>query len=319
MSNNYNLAREKLVEMYLKSLEENKIPWEKMWKTSIPENAVSHKKYRGINNLLLSIIAQERGYKSNQWCTFKQKQKQKWKFNQDAKGHGVYIEYFDMYNFKEKKTYDYNEYQKIIQEDPEKVKDFRTLRRVSKVFNGDLIDGLANKKEVPEKEIISNEYIDNIVNNFGVKIKEGGEQAYYDIENDLVVTPEAKNFKNDYAYYSTKLHELAHSTSHPTRLNRNINNDFGSIEYAKEELRAEISSSFFMQKLNLEFDENHLKNHKAYIQSWIQIIKDKPQELFNAISDADKIVDYMEEISKQKVIENSKIIEENDIDLEPEY
>ena len=61
-----------------------------------------------------------------------------------------------------------------------------------------------------------------------------------------------------------------------------------------------------MQKLGLEYDEKHLKNHKAYIQSWIDILKDKPNELFKAISDADKIVDYMEEKSLIKTLDNEK-------------
>ena len=64
-----------------------------------------------------------------------------------------------------------------------------------------------------------------------------------------------------------------------------------------------------MQKLCLEYDENHLNNHKAYIQNWIDILKDKPNELFKAISEADKIVDYMEERSLIKTLNNEKEIE----------
>ena len=58
-----------------------------------------------------------------------------------------------------------------------------------------------------------------------------------------------------------------------------------------------------MQKFKLKYDQRHLNNHKAYIQSWIKVLKNNPQELFNAISDSNKIVDYLEEnsISKDKI------------------
>ena len=68
-----------------------------------------------------------------------------------------------------------------------------------------------------------------------------------------------------------------------------------------------------MQKLGLEYDERHLKNHKAYIQNWIEIIKDKPFELFKAISDADKIVDYLEEKGMEKELKRDQ---NNDIEME---
>ena len=64
--------RQELIDMYIKSLEEGNIPWEQMWKTSIPENAISGIKYRGVNNLYLSYIAYKRGYKDNRWITFNQ-------------------------------------------------------------------------------------------------------------------------------------------------------------------------------------------------------------------------------------------------------
>ena len=88
-----------------------------------------------------------------------------------------------------------------------------------------------------------------------------------------------------------------------------------SEAYAKEELRAEIGSSFLMQKLGLEYDERHLNNHKAYVRGWLDIIKNKPQELFLAISDANKIVSYLEDKSLSKEQNISKEIEE----MEMEY
>lgn len=297
--------------MYLKSLEEGQIPWEQMWKTSIPENAISGVKYRGINNLILSFIALKRGYSDNRWCTYKQMTKNKWKFIKDAKGQGVCIEYWSKYNSKEKRIYSFKEYEDIIKDNPDLKDDFRTIIRSTVVFNGDLIDGLSNNKNLSQEEIISNDYINNIINNLGVSYEEKGDAAYYSPSDDTVVIPPSNTFKTEYSYYATQLHELSHSTGHKSRLSRNMSSVFGSEEYAKEELRAEISSSFLMQKFKLEYDKRHLDNHKAYIQSWIKVLKNNPQELFNAISDSNKIVDYLEEnsISKDKINTTNKEIE----------
>ena len=65
----YNKARDNLIKMYLDSLEENKIPWEQPWTNDVPRNAISNYKYNGINNLILSYVANKRGYKDNRWCT----------------------------------------------------------------------------------------------------------------------------------------------------------------------------------------------------------------------------------------------------------
>lgn len=315
MKNNYFRAKQKLIDMYIKSLEEGNIPWEKMWMSSAPYNPVKGTKYRGVNNLLLSYIASERGYKDNRWCTYKNIKDNKWKLV-DAKGMGVHVEYVLMKNIHDKKNYKFEEYKKIITEDPTLEKDFRpnTLHYV--VFNADHIEGIPKNNNKQKEEIIDNEMVNKIIDNLGVKYKEEGDEAYYNVIQDEVVIPEAKNFKNNYAYYSTQLHELAHSTGHESRLDRDLKNKFGTPEYAKEELRAEISSSFLMQKFGLEYDEKHLDNHKAYVKNWLDILKEKPQELFSAIKDSNKIVSYLED----KCIDKDKAIEQElEIEMEIEY
>ena len=316
--NNINKARQTLIDMYVKSLEEGEIPWERMWATKQPKNAITSKKYRGINNLVLSFIAIKRGYKDTRWCTYGQMKKKKWSFKDNAKGKGVCIEYWSQYNIKEKKTYSFKDYEKIIREDPERKEDFKLITKCTTVFNGDLI------KEIPKdlsqeenNEIKTSDIIENIINNIDVKYLEEGEEAYYHPIDDCVVIPPANKFRDEYAYYATQLHELSHATGNVKRLNRDLSGNFGSIEYAKEELRAEISSSFLMQNLELEYDEHHLKNHKAYVQSWLKIIQDKPQELFLAISDANKIVSYLEDKSTSK--EKDIVKELDDLEMEMEY
>lgn len=298
-------TRDDLIKMYIESLEEGNIPWEKMWATSLPENGISGIKYKGINNLYLSFIAQKRGYKDNRWITYNQMVKKKWQFIKPAKGQGISVEWWAMKEKKTNKVIPFDEYRKIIENNPEKEKEYRMSRMNYIVYNGDLIDGLSNNKEEPKTEIISNDYIKNIINNLGVGYKEEGESAYYNPKDDIVVLPPSNTFKTDNSYYATQLHELAHATGHENRLSRNMKGHFGTQEYAKEELRAEISSSFLMQKFHLEEDERHLNNHKSYVQNWIEILKNNPKELFDAISDSNKIVDYLEENSISKDKENN--------------
>lgn len=315
----YNKAREELVNMYLNSLEEGEIPWYKTWNIKAPCNVVSNKNYRGINNLLLSYITAKRGYKDNRWCTFNQLKKNKWKFKEDAKGQGIWVEYWTQYNIKDKKVYSFRAYEQIIKKEPERKEEFRIIDRCTVVFNCDLIEGIPKPKEIIEQDndtkLINT--IDNIIRNVGVNYEETNSDPYYNPLEDKVVIPHKSTFINEYSYHATQLHELAHSTGHESRLNRDIKNKFGTEEYAKEELRAEISSSFLIQKFGLEYDKKHLEEHKAYIQNWIQIIKDKSSELLKAISDADKIVSYLEENSIDK---NKELINENlDKEIELEY
>ena len=313
----YNKARDNLIKMYLDSLEENKIPWEQPWTNDVPRNAVSNYKYNGINNLILSYVANKRGYKDNRWCTYDQKQKKHWYFKENAKGQGVWIEFWSKYNIKTKKTISFSEYEKIIAESPELAADYKTISKNCLVFNADLIANIP-KQEIKFEKINHSEIIDNIIDNLNVSYKEEGNEAYYNPINDEIHVPKSSQFKDEYSFYATQLHELSHATGHPNRLNRDVVNTFGSEEYAKEELRAEISSSFMMQKLKLNYDENHYNEHKSYIRNWIDILKNQPSELFKAIKDADQIVNYIEEQSLRKDKTYSDLDEEKEMEIEYE-
>lgn len=305
-------TREDLVEMYVKSLEEGEIPWQQMWKTSTPEN-IFGVKYRGINNLYLSYIAYKRSYKDNRWVTVNQMRKNKWKFIKDAKGQGISVEWWGMENKRTNKIISLEDYRKIIKDNPDMEKEFRTRRKNYIVYNGDLVDGLIKSKNKQENKIIGNEYVKNIIDNLGIKYKEEGEEAYYNPFEDEVVLPPSNTFKTINSYYATQLHELSHSSGHESRLNRNLKNNFGTKEYAREELRAEISSSFLMQKFHLEEDKRHLRNHKSYVKNWLELLRNDSKELFAAINDANKIVEYLEENSIQK---NKDQILESDLEME---
>ena len=127
------------------------------------------------------------------------------------------------------------------------------------------------------------------------KIVYGGSRAFYRTDTDEVHLPKRADFKSMQEFYSTALHEIGHSTGHETRLNRDLSGGFGSEKYAMEELRAEIASIFMEQDVGIEASEGRLQNNAAYLQSWKEEIKENPNALFTAITDADKIAKYVSE------------------------
>ena len=294
-------TREQLVEMYLNSLKEEKIPWKKEWNSISNINAITGNRYKGINYLILSLVSSLEGYDDPRWCSFVQIKKMGWKLRKEAKGKGVPIEFWSCYNIKTKKKLDFKEYEEYIKDNPSETNDFKVFSKCTYVYNAKYIEGIPEYiPSINSKKILIPKYISNIIKNIGVGYKEEGIQAYYNPLKDEIVIPRSENFNDKYSYYATQLHELCHSTGNVKRLNRHLENN-NKIEYAREELVAEIGSSFLMQNLNVFVDESHYENHKSYIQSWIQILENKPQELFDAISKANKVYDYLDSNSKDKI------------------
>lgn len=286
--------------MYLMSLKEEKIPWYKSWNVNVNYNGITGKKYRGINELLLTIITEKEKYSDPRWYTFLQIKSQGWKLK-NAKGKGVPIEFWSCYDKIKKCVVDYSMYKEIIQKYPEREKDFSVIRKVSCVYNASIIDGVSEYKSKRKEESIPTEkYISNIIKNIKVSYKEEGEKSYYNYEKDQIVLPPSNVFDDKYSYYATQLHELCHASGSSKRLNRPIANKFGTKDYAKEELVAEIGASFLMSNLNVEVGKKNYNNHKGYIQSWIEILENNPNELFKAINEANKVYDYLDKNSTEK-------------------
>ncbi|MDU1912596.1 zincin-like metallopeptidase domain-containing protein [Fusobacterium sp.] len=121
-------------------------------------------------------------------------------------------------------------------------------------------------------------------------IKEvGQEQAYYSPSKDEIVLPLRESFKDSESFLSTALHEMIHSTGHESRLNRDKGHMFGSPEYAKEELIAELGSVFLQGDLGIKLEGEHFQDHSNYLKSWIGALKEDYHELFRACIEAEKI------------------------------
>lgn len=283
--------REKIAEEFLNLLEEKQLDWKKEWeKMGRPMNAKSGHGYKGLNLFHLSLIAMERGYKDSRWATFKQIEEQGWRLK-NAKGQGVKVEYWFMWDHKEGKAVTWEEYRK---REPDKAR-YKLRARYSTVFNADLIQGIPAMPEPERRDINPDELVGRIAKNMEVEIlNDGGYRAFYRPSEDKIHLPEPQYFYTDYAYNSTALHELSHASGAAHRLNRNMGYGFGTETYAFEELVAEISSCFVSVNLQMEQDQSHIDNHKAYVQSWVKAIREQPDTLVKAVQQAEEAANYLE-------------------------
>lgn len=293
-----NKVREELAQAFLAALKEDHIPWRACWTQGRPYNAVSGRRYKGVNTLRLSMLADERDYTDPRWCTFQQAKERGWKVRKGERA--AKVEYWAMYDAEEKKLLSWDEATRMRRDDPDADGRLQLRSYISLVFNGSQIEGIPVLQQRQATDIGDlRRQRDTLLENMHLAYREQGTRAYYSPMADMVTLPPEGSFDDPYSYISTFFHECGHATGHPSRLNRHIENHFGSEDYAREELRAEIASAFVSQELGLEMSQKamdeHFDLHKAYIQSWIETLEKDPQELFVAIKDANSIANYLME------------------------
>ena len=147
------------------------------------------------------------------------------------------------------------------------------------VFNAEQIEGLpALAVKAPDWD--RHERAEAVLKASGVEIRhDQADRAFYRPATDRIHLPARDSFKSADTYYATALHELAHASGHPSRLDRDLAHPFGSVGYAKEELRAEIASLMIGDRLGIGHDPGQ---HAAYVKSWVQVLKEDPKEILRA-------------------------------------
>ena len=243
-----NKTREQLAEMFIKSLDEQKLPWYAVWNTHPQQNAVSAKPYRGINAFLLSMVAAAFGYEDPRWCTFNQAKKKGWSIKEGAKG--VPVEFWSAINIRTKEVMDFREAAQKIRDGEAEQGDFRYYNRNFHVFNAAQIEGMPELKRVtPTADIgLIRQNRDTLIKNMAVGFDGNGADCHYSPAQDKIVMPPESDFRDTYGYMCSFLHEAGHATGAPGRLGRG----FGSTreEYAIEELRAEIASAMTAEQIS---------------------------------------------------------------------
>ena len=167
------------------------------------------------------------------------------------------------------------------------------------VFNVEQADGLTLERRDDDRNNASewkaHQTAERVIQESGVPLRhERGDRAYYNLQTDRVTLPEREQFATANGYYQTALHELGHATGHPSRMNRDTLTtgvgNFGSTEYAREELRAELSAMMTGERVGVGHDGSR---GAAYVAGWIKALEDDPKEIYKAAADAQKISDYL--------------------------
>src|SRR5699024_9585862 len=210
------------------------IPWKKV--DLNPMNPVTGRNYNGMNRFWMMLHAGS----DPRWMTYKQAQSKGWQVKKGSKGLPINV----VKKYREVNKKDENG--KVVKD--ENGKPIKKLVQLANpyiwsaiVFNAQQIEGIPElEREEFEQTWQEEEKVEKIISNSGVEIHTGGNEAYYNPIRDYIGMPDKERFDNKEGYYSTLLHEMAHWTGHKSRLDRSMITNFGSDEYAKEELRAEI-------------------------------------------------------------------------------
>lgn len=255
-------------------------PWDARMDLGLPMNPTTGKTYKGGNLLHLWALQNAWDVRDNRWMTYKQAAAVGAQVRKGEKA--SVIEFWDWSPVEEAKR----------SGDPELIAKAHPKVFFPRVFNASQIDGLpelALTAQRPEPEI--HQACEKVIQDSGAKIShDGGNQAFYRPMTDSIHLPERNTFHSASGYYATALHELGHWTGFPSRLNRPMTGGFGSVDYAKEELVAEVSSMLMGERLGIGHDPTQ---HAAYIQHWIQILRNDPRELFRAAAAAERVVEFL--------------------------
>ena len=289
---------EKVTQRIIECLQAGTAPWIRPWEAgSIPDrpyNPVSQTVYRGLNTIYLSIAALTKGYNDPRWMTFLQCNGKGWNVRRGE--HAETICYFSRTTTK-------------TEEDPdthEKVKRTyqlqRPIFRYACVFNGCQVEGIEPlDRRVSERKFDPLQKAEEIIRSHNpIIVHDQGDACFYRPATDSIHLTPIDQFRSQDLYYSTVLHEMGHWTGHPTRLDRNIQNLYGTPAYAREELRAEIASYMLSSEIGISHDPS---NHASYIASWIQVLNQDKTEIFKASNDAERILHFV--MGQGKNIDNS--------------
>ena len=299
--------RQNLAQQFIESLNKEGLEWKAGWQmlSSRPYNAITERKYKGLNILNLAYAAAEKGSTDPRWVTFNQISDRDGKYHPGEKWHlkkgseAVYVEYFYPYDIKEKKQLSWNEYKTEIDAGRE-ASEFNFYSKYFAVFNAIDVEGMPPLEKTENLDIKPSELVEKLSGKMNVPIYyDGIDRAFYRPAEDAIHLPAVSSFNSAEELAATSLHELAHATGHESRLNRNIQNSFGTENYAYEELVAEMTSSFMTIRVDEKIPDILMENHKAYINSWIKEVENNPDVLVSAIRDAERAstyMDYMAEI-----------------------
>ena len=254
------------------------VPWHKPWKGGGPvKNLVSQKAYRGINQFLLGCS----DYASPFWLTFNQAKKLGGSIGKGEKSTPVVF-----WKLLEKKDAETGEKKEI------------PVLRYYRVFNLEQASGIQGPEpeDQDQQEFTPIEQCELVLHNMPnpPRIQHKRQAAWYRPDEDLVNIPKPESFETPASYYAVIFHELSHASGAKHRLNRPTLTDmcpFGSTNYSKEELVAEMSAAFLCGATGIE--NTTIDNSAAYIKGWLKKLRKDEKLVIHAAAQAQKASDYI--------------------------
>lgn len=267
-------------------LEQGRVPWVQPWGRSpsplgLPRNAVSGRRYSGINILILWDAGIAAGFPSHDWMTYRQAL--------ELGGHvrkgerGTTVVYADRFVPRAER-------ERADREDDEPA-GVPFLKRFT-VFNAAQCEGLPERAEgavpmVPDDAIVPE--ADALIEATGADLRIGGDRAFYVPSQDFLQVPPHASFFVPINWYRTCFHELGHWTGHPSRLDRDFSGVYGSVAYGREELVAEMASAFVCASLGIV----PTVRHADYLGAWLELLREDVRAIFRAASQASRAADLI--------------------------
>ncbi len=281
----------------IRQIKDGTAPWVEAWKPGVralPDNVRTGKPYRGCNSVWLAAQARERGFGDHRWGTFRQVQEMGGHVRRGERGSQIVYWQFEA----KERLRDANGRPAV---DPQGEPLYRTRPlaaprvRTYTVFNAEQCGGLPARERAVGQSWSAHAEAERILHGSGARIEHtSANRAYYDMSRDRIILPQRDQFRDAGGYYQTALHELGHWSGHPDRLNRPTlirGMEYGELsqDYAREELRAEISSLITGDRVGVGHDP---ARHAAYVDSWVKALHDDPREIYRATKDAQDISDF---------------------------
>lgn len=278
---------QEVTDRIIAALEAGTPPWRKPWDPdmaggpAMPRNAATGQRYRGINVLTLGMSGLAFSSGDPRWATYKQAEDRGWQVRRGERGTTGYF-------FKRLE----------LRDDAKPGDDEDAVRRVPllrafTLFHASQIDGIPAyiPPTITEAPWCAPEAAEIILANSSAVVRTGGDRAFYSLVTDHIQMPPQAAFATASGYCGVLIHEMSHWTGAPSRLNRDLRNSFGSHDYAREELRAEIGQVMVCAELGIS--DVDFSNNAAYVASWLEKLRSDRKEIFRAAADAQRIADYL--------------------------
>ncbi|HZY39726.1 MAG TPA: zincin-like metallopeptidase domain-containing protein [Mucilaginibacter sp.] len=303
--NNYKSVNEKVSEKMAADLKRGISIFQKpdnSMNTALPFNIESGNRYTG--GAALTLLMQRRD--DPRWATFNQANRNRTAVKPEMTG--TFISFPSSYDIRKVFENGQPVMRKNGSQRTEMVRLKEPIIVEAKVFNGEQLRKLPEWEKQPQ-QLSPAERAEAILDNSKVAVEFGGDDMMYDQLTDTIIIPEKEQFANPEQYFAEALHQLAHRTA-AIELNQSQEGAVDQTANSKLELRTNLASLFLSKELNLPYDLNY---HVSYVNSWAQIMKEDPAELFKAADDAQKITDRIMGF-EQKVEEKQEVQQEHQND-----